>query len=51
MKFMRTPGGETRNVRVRRNSVLIATCFDVGFLLCLFFDLEEGGDMFLRNVP
>jgi hypothetical protein len=21
-----------------------------GFLLCLFFDPEDGGDMFLRNV-
>jgi hypothetical protein len=27
----------------------IATCFHAGFLLCLFFDPEDGGDMFLRN--
>jgi hypothetical protein len=24
--------------------------FDAGFLLGLFFDPEDGGDMFLRNV-
>jgi hypothetical protein len=29
---------------------LIVTCFHVGFFLGLFFDPEEGGDMFLRNV-
>jgi hypothetical protein len=29
---------------------LLATCFYAGFLLGLFFDLEDGGDMFLRNV-
>jgi hypothetical protein len=29
---------------------LLATCFDSGFLLCLFFYPEDGGDMFLRNV-
>jgi hypothetical protein len=28
---------------------LLATCFHVGFLLVLFFDPEDGGDMFLRN--
>jgi hypothetical protein len=27
-----------------------AICFHAGFLLGLFFDPEEGGDMFLRNV-
>jgi hypothetical protein len=27
-----------------------ATCFHAGFLLSLFFDPEDGGDMFLRNV-
>jgi hypothetical protein len=26
------------------------TCFHAGILLCLFFDPEDGGDMFLRNV-
>jgi hypothetical protein len=29
---------------------LLATVFHVGFLLVLFFDPEDGGDMFLRNV-
>jgi hypothetical protein len=31
-------------------SLLLATCFYAGFLLGLFFDPEDGGDMFLRNV-
>jgi hypothetical protein len=26
---------------------LLATCFHAGFLLGLFFDHEDGGDMFL----
>jgi hypothetical protein len=30
--------------------VLIATCFHTGILLDLFFDLEDGGDNFLRNL-
>jgi hypothetical protein len=30
--------------------VLLATSFHAGFLLGLFFDPEDGGDMFLRNV-
>jgi hypothetical protein len=29
---------------------LLATCLYVGFLVGLFFDLEDEGDMFLRNV-
>jgi hypothetical protein len=29
---------------------LLATCFHAGFFLGLFFDPEDGGDMFLRNV-
>jgi uncharacterized membrane protein YciS (DUF1049 family) len=31
-------------------SALLATCFRVGFLLGLFFGLEDGGNMFLRNI-
>jgi hypothetical protein len=30
--------------------VLLFTCFHAGFLLGLFFDPEDGSDMFLRNV-
>jgi hypothetical protein len=26
------------------------TCFHAGFLLSLFFDSEDGGDMFLQNI-
>jgi hypothetical protein len=26
------------------------TCYQAGFLFCLIFDLEDGGDMFLRNI-
>jgi hypothetical protein len=29
--------------------LLLATRFHAGFLLGLFFDAEDGGDMFLRN--
>jgi hypothetical protein len=29
---------------------LLSTCLHVGFLLSLFFDPEDGGDMFLRKV-
>jgi hypothetical protein len=28
---------------------MLAIHFHAGFLVGLFFDLEEGGDMFLRN--
>jgi hypothetical protein len=28
----------------------LATCFHADFLLGLFFNSEDGGDMFLRNV-
>jgi hypothetical protein len=29
---------------------VLATCFHAGFLLGLFFNPEDGGDMFFRNV-
>jgi hypothetical protein len=29
---------------------LLANFFHAGFLLGLFFDPEDGGDMFLRNI-
>jgi hypothetical protein len=32
------------------NSCLLASCFHASFLRYLFFDPEDGGDMFLRNV-
>jgi hypothetical protein len=30
--------------------IFLATCFDTGFLLGLFLDPEDRGDIFLRNV-
>jgi hypothetical protein len=29
---------------------LLVACFRAGFLLGLYFEPEDGGDMFLRNV-
>jgi hypothetical protein len=29
---------------------LFATCFHAGYLFALFFDPEDGGDMFIRHV-
>jgi hypothetical protein len=29
---------------------MFATRFHAGFLLGLFFDIEDGGDMFFRNI-
>jgi hypothetical protein len=28
----------------------VATCIQAGFLLGFFFDPEDGGNMFLRNI-
>jgi hypothetical protein len=44
---------EARNPRENRwlrSAALLATCFHFGFLFGLFFDPEDGGDMFLRYV-
>jgi hypothetical protein len=35
---------------LRYNAVLLATCFHAGFRLGWFFDPEDGGDMFPRNL-
>jgi hypothetical protein len=32
------------------SQALLGTCFQAGFLLGSFFDPEDGGDMFFRNV-
>jgi hypothetical protein len=37
-------------LKVNRRFVLLVACFHAGFLLGLFFDPEDGGDMFLRNI-
>jgi hypothetical protein len=34
----------------RFGGAVLATCFHASFLVGLFFDPEDGGDMFLRNV-
>jgi hypothetical protein len=39
-----------RPSRVNRCFCSFATCFQAGFFLSLFFDPEDGGDMYLRNV-
>jgi hypothetical protein len=37
-------------VNRRAEENIASTCFYVGFLLGLFFDPEDGRDMFIRNV-
>jgi hypothetical protein len=44
------PSLKTTPCRLSLTRALLATCFHAGFLLSLFFDLEDEGDMFLRNV-
>jgi hypothetical protein len=39
--------GGTYRLHLQRKIILLATCFHAGFLLSLFFDPEDGGDMFL----
>jgi hypothetical protein len=39
-----------RRIRLGRNQSLLATCFHSCLLLVLFFDIEDGGDMFFLNV-
>jgi hypothetical protein len=34
----------------KHNVALLVTYFKAGFLLGLFFDPEDGGDMFFRNI-
>jgi hypothetical protein len=38
--------------RYKENRESCSTCYllNTGFMLVLFFDPEDGGDMFLRNV-
>jgi hypothetical protein len=38
------------NLHIKSTVFWDITCFHAGFLLGLFFDTEDGGDMFLRNV-
>jgi hypothetical protein len=49
LKVNRRLGG-TYRLHLRGLQALLATCFHTGFLLGLFFDPEDGGDMFFRNV-
>jgi hypothetical protein len=50
--FEHEAGGQTTQIghSVEEFYLLLATCFHTGFLLDLFFDLEEGDDIFIRNV-
>jgi hypothetical protein len=40
-------GFEVPTAVVASRAALLATCFHIGFFLGLFFDPEDGGDMFL----
>jgi hypothetical protein len=46
-------GSKNKQARNQRESrwlvALLVTCFQAGFFLDLFFDPEDGGDMFLRG--
>jgi hypothetical protein len=39
-----------RKNKLSKTPARTVDCFQAGFLLSLFFDPEDGGDMFLRNV-
>jgi hypothetical protein len=43
-------GFEVLTAVVMKFQVLLASCFHAGFLLGLFFDPEDRGNMFLQNV-
>jgi hypothetical protein len=38
------------SIESQLTQALLATCFHAAFLLGLFFDPEDGGNMFLQNV-
>jgi hypothetical protein len=48
--FRRNISPPSSGSKNKLSRALLATCFHAGFLLVLLFDLEDGGDMFLRNI-
>jgi hypothetical protein len=48
--FRRKINPPSSGIRISRARNQLATCFRAGSLLGLFFDCEDGGDMFFRNV-
>jgi hypothetical protein len=42
-------GDEVYKEKEKEEKALLAICFHPGFLIGLFFDPEDGGDMFLLN--